>query len=164
MQYRPLGRTGISVSHLTLGGMMFGAMGNSDRDERVAIVHRARGSPRPWRGALRRLRTDHLDVDELGAPDANTDVDETLAVLTDLVAASKIRSFGPLAGGWPSGRYRSGQVSTTSGPRSHGASMDATNPADAAELAAADALGALAEDADLTLAQLATAWAARQPR
>jgi aryl-alcohol dehydrogenase-like predicted oxidoreductase len=30
MEYRPLGRTGISVSQLCLGAMMFGAFGNPD--------------------------------------------------------------------------------------------------------------------------------------
>lgn len=38
MQYRALGRTGISVSHLTLGAMMFGAMGNQDSEECVRIA------------------------------------------------------------------------------------------------------------------------------
>ena len=33
MEYRPLGRTGISVSQLCLGAMMFGAFGNPDHDD-----------------------------------------------------------------------------------------------------------------------------------
>lgn len=41
MQYRSLGRTGVSVSHLCLGAMAFGATGNPDHDECVAMVHRA---------------------------------------------------------------------------------------------------------------------------
>jgi aryl-alcohol dehydrogenase-like predicted oxidoreductase len=41
MEYRPLGGTGISVSQLCLGAMMFGAFGNPDHDESIAIVHRA---------------------------------------------------------------------------------------------------------------------------
>src|SRR6202042_326172 len=41
MEYRPLGLTGITVSHLTLGAMMFGALGNPDLDDCVRIVHRA---------------------------------------------------------------------------------------------------------------------------
>jgi aryl-alcohol dehydrogenase-like predicted oxidoreductase len=41
MEYRPLGRTGISVSQLCLGAMMFGAFGNPDHGESIAIVHRA---------------------------------------------------------------------------------------------------------------------------
>ncbi len=41
--------------------------------------------------------------------------------------------------------------------------MDAEAPGNAAKLAAADALGALADDSDLTLVQLATAWAAAHP-
>src|SRR5579875_1016513 len=41
MEYRPLGRTGISVSQLCLGAMMFGAFGNSDHDDAVKIIHKA---------------------------------------------------------------------------------------------------------------------------
>jgi aryl-alcohol dehydrogenase-like predicted oxidoreductase len=41
MDQRPLGETGIWVSELCLGAMMFGFMGNTDHDECVAIVHRA---------------------------------------------------------------------------------------------------------------------------
>lgn len=276
MEYRALGRTGMTVSHLTLGAMMLGAMGNSDREECVRIVHRALeagitsintadgysagqseeivgeglsggrrtevvlsvktgrkvdgtpnsgGGSRRWfihaiEGSLRRLRTDYIDVYELGVPDPETDLDETLGVLTDLVAAGKIRSFGTskmppsqiaearalaerrghgvfrteeapysilnrvleydllpvcqrlgvgvlafgaLAGGWLSGRYRNGQEVAVSGPRSHRPDMDATAPANAAKFAAADALGAIADDSGLTLVQLATAWAARHP-
>ncbi len=39
--YRPLGRTGVQVSPLTLGAMMFGAWGNPDHDESIRIIHRA---------------------------------------------------------------------------------------------------------------------------
>jgi aryl-alcohol dehydrogenase-like predicted oxidoreductase len=276
MEYRPLGGTGISVSHLTLGAMMLGAFGNTDREDCVRIVHRALdagitsintadgysageseeilgealaggrrgdvvlsvktgrkvdgtpnsgGGSRRWfthaiEGSLRRLRTDYIDVYELGVPDPDADLDESLSALTDLVAAGKIRSFGtskmppsllaearalserrghgmfrteeapysilnrvveydllstcqrlgvgvlafgPLAGGWLSGRYRTGQPIAPSGPRSHGPQMDAAAPANAAKFAAADALGALAQDNDMTLVQLATAWAAQHP-
>jgi aryl-alcohol dehydrogenase-like predicted oxidoreductase len=41
MDYRPLGRTGVSVSSLCLGAMMFGPFGNPDHDDAVRIVHRA---------------------------------------------------------------------------------------------------------------------------
>jgi aryl-alcohol dehydrogenase-like predicted oxidoreductase len=41
MDYRPLGRTGVSVSQLCLGAMMFGAFGNPDHDDGVKIIHRA---------------------------------------------------------------------------------------------------------------------------
>jgi aryl-alcohol dehydrogenase-like predicted oxidoreductase len=278
MEYRPLGLSGITVSHLTLGAMMFGSMGNTDREACVRIVHRALdagitavntadgysagqseetlgvaltegrrddvvitvktglvldgnpnhgGGSRRWltqaiEGSLRRLRTDYLDVYELGVPDPLTDIDETLSAMTDLVAAGKIRAFGtskmppsqleraravserrgygvtrveeapysmlnraieydllptchrlgigvlafgPLAGGWLSGRYRVGVdvAASSSSLRSRGGRMDATSPANAAKLAAAEALGALASDAGLTLPQLATAFASRHP-
>lgn len=39
--YRDLGTTGVKVSPLTLGAMMFGAWGNPDHEESVRIVHRA---------------------------------------------------------------------------------------------------------------------------
>lgn len=41
MDYRTLGRTGVQVSPLCLGTMMFGAWGNRDHDECVRIIHRA---------------------------------------------------------------------------------------------------------------------------
>jgi aryl-alcohol dehydrogenase-like predicted oxidoreductase len=41
MEYRSLGRTGVKVSSLCLGAMMFGARGNPDHDESASIIHRA---------------------------------------------------------------------------------------------------------------------------
>jgi aryl-alcohol dehydrogenase-like predicted oxidoreductase len=41
MEHRPLGRTGVSVSKLCLGTMMFGAWGNADHDESISIIHAA---------------------------------------------------------------------------------------------------------------------------
>jgi aryl-alcohol dehydrogenase-like predicted oxidoreductase len=281
MEYRPLGRTGISVSPLCLGAMMFGAFGNRDHDDAVKIIHRAldaginfidtadgysageseeilgealaggrrdsvvlavkfgvpfgdedpnhRGASRRWiteavEGSLRRLQTDWIDLYQVGVPDRNTDIDETLSALSDLVHAGKIRYFGtskvpaseiveaqwtaerrghlrfrteqppyslltraieydvlptclrhgmgvmaysPLAGGWLSGRYRKGR--DVSGPGSSARAQrfpgayDAANPANAAKLDAADALGALADEAGLTLIQMAVAFAIRHP-
>jgi aryl-alcohol dehydrogenase-like predicted oxidoreductase len=41
MELRPLGRTGVQVTPLCLGTMMFGAWGNTDHDESIRIIHRA---------------------------------------------------------------------------------------------------------------------------
>ncbi len=41
MSMRALGSTGVQVSPLCLGAMMFGAWGNPDHDESVRIIHRA---------------------------------------------------------------------------------------------------------------------------
>jgi aryl-alcohol dehydrogenase-like predicted oxidoreductase len=41
MQTRVLGTTGVHVSSLCLGAMMFGGWGNTDRDESVRIIHQA---------------------------------------------------------------------------------------------------------------------------
>ena len=41
MQYRVLGSTGVEVSTQCLGTMMFGAMGNTDHDDCVRIIHKA---------------------------------------------------------------------------------------------------------------------------
>src|SRR5579871_2110404 len=41
MPMRVLGSTGVSVSPLCLGAMMFGPWGNPDHDESVRIIHRA---------------------------------------------------------------------------------------------------------------------------
>ena len=74
-------------------------------------------------------------------------------------------TFSPLAGGWLSGKYRKGADTSTSGSsgRSRSAAMDPTNPANARKLDAVDKLAILAEDAGLTLVQLATAFTVRHP-
>jgi aryl-alcohol dehydrogenase-like predicted oxidoreductase len=41
MEYRTLGRTGLKVSPLCLGAMMFGQWGNPDHDDSVRIIHAA---------------------------------------------------------------------------------------------------------------------------
>ena len=41
MEYRLLGRTGVEVSPLALGTMMFGEWGNKDVDDSIRIIHRA---------------------------------------------------------------------------------------------------------------------------
>ncbi|WP_423464820.1 aldo/keto reductase [Promicromonospora sp. MS192] len=57
------------------------------------------GASRRWimravEDSLRRLQTDHIDVYQLHRPDPDTDIEETLSALTDLVRAGKIRAFG----------------------------------------------------------------------
>ena len=41
IEYRKLGSTGVSVSPLCLGAMMFGAWGNTDHEDSIGIIHRA---------------------------------------------------------------------------------------------------------------------------
>jgi len=58
-----------------------------------------RGNSRRWitqacEDSLRRLGTDWIDLYQIHRPDPDTDVDETLGALTDLVRAGKIRAFG----------------------------------------------------------------------
>jgi aryl-alcohol dehydrogenase-like predicted oxidoreductase len=57
------------------------------------------GNSRRWivrevEESLRRLRTDWIDLYQIHRPDPRTDIEETLAALTDLVRAGKIRAFG----------------------------------------------------------------------
>jgi len=157
MEYRDLGRTGMQVSPLCLGAMMFGAWGEPDHDASIRIIHRAldaginfidtadvysqgesevivgkalaggrrddvilatkfhgpmdiplgrpggdpnrRGNSRRWivrevESSLRRLNTDWIDLYQAHRPDPHTDIEETLAALTDLQRAGKIRAFG----------------------------------------------------------------------
>ena len=41
MEMRTLGRTGVKVSPLCLGAMMFGAWGNPDHEDSIRIIHAA---------------------------------------------------------------------------------------------------------------------------
>jgi aryl-alcohol dehydrogenase-like predicted oxidoreductase len=152
--HRPFARTGVKVSPLCLGAMMFGAWGNTDHDDSIRIIHRALdaginfidtadvysrgeseeivgkalagvrrdsvvlatkvhgkmgdeggrdpnrfGNSRRWivkelDESLRRLKTDWVDLYQIHRPELDTDIDETLGVLTDLVRAGKVRYIG----------------------------------------------------------------------
>ncbi|RZT26925.1 aryl-alcohol dehydrogenase-like predicted oxidoreductase [Kribbella sp. VKM Ac-2569] len=149
MHYRTLGRTGIKVSPYALGAMMFGAVGNDDREESIRIIHKAldaginfvdtadvyshggseeivgealkgrrehivlatksnrpmgddpnqRGNSRRWimtavEDSLRRLQTDYIDLFQMHRPDPETDIEETLSALTDLIRSGKVRAIG----------------------------------------------------------------------
>ncbi len=278
MEYRPLGRTGVSVSKLCLGTMMFGDWGTKDHDESINIIHRAldagitfvdtadvysqgesevivgkalagrrddivlatkffmpfdddpnhRGSSRRWimqevENSLRRLGTDYIDLYQMHRYDPAVDLDETLGALTDLVRAGKVRyighstfppsaivdaqwtardrgrerfvteqptysiltravenevlpvcqrygmgvvPYGPLAGGWLSGRYRkdSDQTGPMSVARQRLANrFDMALPANQRKLDAADQLAKLADEAGLTLIEMAIAFVLRHP-
>jgi aryl-alcohol dehydrogenase (NADP+) len=54
----------------------------------------ARWIRRAVEDSLRRLDTDHIDLYQMHRPDYTTSLDETLAALTDLVRAGKIRVIG----------------------------------------------------------------------
>jgi aryl-alcohol dehydrogenase-like predicted oxidoreductase len=151
MEHRKLGATGISVSPLCLGAMMFGAWGNTDHDNSIAIIHAALdaginfidtadvysrgeseeivgkalaggrrdsvvlatkahgtmhdtdpnqfGNSRRWlvkevENSLRRLKTDWIDLYQIHRPELDTDIDQTLGALSELVAAGKVRAIG----------------------------------------------------------------------
>jgi aryl-alcohol dehydrogenase-like predicted oxidoreductase len=72
--------------------------------------------------------------------------------------------WSPLAGGWLSGRWRKGAENLTSRrselvPRRY----DLSIPANQAKLEAADALGKLADDAGMSLIDMALAFVIRHP-
>jgi aryl-alcohol dehydrogenase-like predicted oxidoreductase len=150
MNYRTLGHTGVKVSPLCLGAMMFGAWGNPDHEDSIRIIHRALdaginfidtadvysrgeseeivgkalaggrrdnvvlatkvhgkmgddpnefGNSRRWivkevENSLRRMGTDWIDLYQIHRPEADTDIDETLGALSDLVRAGKVRYIG----------------------------------------------------------------------
>ncbi|MGO8904610.1 MAG: aldo/keto reductase [Solirubrobacteraceae bacterium] len=150
MERRDLGSTGVKVSPLCLGAMMFGAWGNTDHEDSIRIIHRALdaginfidtadvysrgeseeivgraltggrreavvlatkvhgtmgedpnqyGNSRRWiiqevENSLRRLGTDWIDLYQIHRPEPDTDIDETLGALTDLVRAGKVRYIG----------------------------------------------------------------------
>lgn len=58
-----------------------------------------RGASRRWimtavDNSLRRLQTDHVDLYQVHLPDPDTDIEETLSALTDLIRSGKVRAIG----------------------------------------------------------------------
>jgi aryl-alcohol dehydrogenase-like predicted oxidoreductase len=178
------------------------------------------GNSRRWiikevENSLRRLGTDWIDLYQIHRPEIDTDIDETLGALTDLVTQGKVRYIGsstfppsqiveaqwtaekrgrqrfiteqppysmndvlptcrrygmgvipwsPLAGGWLSGKYRL----NADLPESRRAQMlptryDMSLPENQRKLEAADALAKIAEDAGITLIEMALAFVIRHP-
>lgn len=71
----------------TKGGMPMGSGQNQSGNSKYWIRRAVEGS-------LKRLQTDYIDLYQLHQPDLNTDIEETLGVLTDLVSEGKIRYIG----------------------------------------------------------------------
>src|SRR2546423_930894 len=51
MDTRQLGRTGVEVSPLCLGAMMFGAWGNEDHEDSIRTIGAARSAAQEWGAA-----------------------------------------------------------------------------------------------------------------
>ena len=71
------------------------------------------GNSRRWiiqevEDSLRRLETDWIDLYQIHRPEPDTDIDETLGALTDLVRAGKVRYIGSST--FPAHRDRRGAV------------------------------------------------------
>ena len=61
-----------------------------------------RGNSRRWimteaENSLRRLQTDYIDLYQIHRPDPDTDIEETLSALSDLIHAGKVRVIGSSA-------------------------------------------------------------------
>ena len=104
MDYRLLGRTGVEVSPLGLGCMMFG---DRTTPEVLATKYFIRlgdgpnmmGSSRRFiieqcEKSLKRLKTDWIDIYQQHRPNPGTAIDETLRALDDLVTSGKVRYIG----------------------------------------------------------------------
>ncbi|PKA44999.1 aldo/keto reductase (plasmid) [Rhizobium sullae] len=75
---------------VVLATKVFGPMGDDPN---------RRGGSRRWvtqavEDSLRRLQTDYIDLYQLHRPVPDTDIEETLSVLTDLMRAGKVRAIG----------------------------------------------------------------------
>src|SRR5580693_1358137 len=58
-----------------------------------------RGASRRWlmtevENSLRRLQTDHIDLYQIHRPEPETDIEETLSALSDLIHSGKVRAIG----------------------------------------------------------------------
>jgi aryl-alcohol dehydrogenase (NADP+) len=76
--------------NIVLTSKVHGPMGedpNQQGNSRRWITHALEAS-------LRRLQTDHIDLYQIHRPSPDTDIEETLSVLTDLMRAGKVRAIG----------------------------------------------------------------------
>jgi len=80
------GRRGNIVLATKVHGPM-GADPNQQGNSRRWIVQAVEAS-------LRRLQTDHIDLYQIHRPSPETDIEETLSALTDLMRAGKVRAIG----------------------------------------------------------------------
>lgn len=72
---------------------------NFDPSGATPVLPNRSGASRRWliralEDSLRRLGTDYVDLYQIHQPDPDTDIEETLSVLTDLVRAGKVRAIG----------------------------------------------------------------------
>jgi aryl-alcohol dehydrogenase-like predicted oxidoreductase len=72
---------------------------NHDPTGATPVVPNRSGASRRWLvraldDSLRRLGTDYVDLFQIHQPDPDTDLEETLSALTDLVRAGKVRAIG----------------------------------------------------------------------
>jgi aryl-alcohol dehydrogenase-like predicted oxidoreductase len=75
---------------IILATKAFGSMGDDPNHQ---------GGSRRWlvrevEASLRRLQTDHIDLYQIHRPSPDTDIEETLSALTDLMRAGKVRAIG----------------------------------------------------------------------
>ena len=76
--------------NIVLATKVNGAMGDDPNQQ---------GNSRRWitqavEGSLLRLQTDHIDLYQIHRPSPDTDIEETLSVLSDLIRAGKVRAIG----------------------------------------------------------------------
>ncbi len=76
--------------HVVLATKVHGRMG----DDANEYGNSRRWITREVDNSLRRLRTDWIDLYQIHRPEPDTDIDDTLGALTDLVRAGKVRSIG----------------------------------------------------------------------
>ena len=76
--------------HVVLATKVHGSMG----DDPNQFGNGRRWIIREVENSLRRLQTDYIDLYQIHRPEDDTDIDETLGALTDLVRAGKVRYIG----------------------------------------------------------------------
>ncbi len=85
-----LKKSGIPRSDLVIATKVRAPMGPRVNDEGLSRVHILRAVE----DSLRRLQTDYIDLYQTHWPDENTPIEETLAVMNDLVRQGKVRYVG----------------------------------------------------------------------
>jgi aryl-alcohol dehydrogenase-like predicted oxidoreductase len=150
MQYRTLGRTRVQISPLALGAMNFGQLGTTQGEATTIPAYRIVQAQ--W--AAREHHLGRYVTEQPGYSILQRGIEAHVLPVTEEYGLG-VLVWSPLAKGWLSGAIRAGQAITTNRAAFMPQRFDLALPANRAKLDAVEQLAKVADEAGLTLIQLA---------